>query len=280
MQPPPLRFLSACKQPKAMTPGIHINPYVQPRVEGAVVHHDHVLTNRRTWAIPVITNGSLLQRGVSSLKSCLMLWVSRLPSQVCKGLGIHSSSSTQRLDHLFQLLIFFLTEKSMAEVYNCMQMYYTIILRVFWKWITIFTLDIEMWSTGGVALSDHASGALCLFAKGCIESFVHLQNLQDKPPRALASAFPGLHAAWYLGLHTTTQDCWHDPSHKAYRVQQPNLHVPNSHSWGFSLTTALFLILGGFQQFKAAIDVLLARIVQPRFFFALSAYLKVDKVSS
>lgn len=149
MQPPPLRFLSACKQPKVMNPGIHINPYVQPRVEGTVVHHDHVLTNRRTWAIPVLTNGSLLQRGVSSLKSCLMLWVSRLPSQVFKGLGIHSSSSTQRLDHLFQLLIFFLTEKSMAEVYNCMQMYYTIILRVFWKWSTIFTLDIEMWSTGG-----------------------------------------------------------------------------------------------------------------------------------
>lgn len=115
-----------------------------------MVHHDHVLTNRRTWAIPIITNGSLLQRGVSSLKSCLMLWVSRLPSQVFKGLGIHSSSSTQRLDHLFQLLIFFLTEKSMAEVYNCVQMYYTIILRVFWKWSTIFTLDIEMWSTGGL----------------------------------------------------------------------------------------------------------------------------------
>ena len=175
MQPPPLRFLSACKQPKVMNPGIHINPYVQPRVEGTVVHHDHVLTNRRTWAIPIITNGSLLQRGVSSLKSCLMLWVSRLPSQVFKGLGIHSSSSTQWLDHLFQLLIFFLTEKSMAEVYNCMQMYHTIILRVFWKWITIFTLDIEMWST--VALSDHASGALCLFAKGCIESFVHLYSI-------------------------------------------------------------------------------------------------------
>lgn len=79
-----------------------------------------------------------------------------------------------------------------------MQMYYTLILRVFWKWSTIFTLDIEMWST--VALSYHASRALCLFAKGCIESFVHLQNLQDKPPRALASAFPGLHAAWYLRL--------------------------------------------------------------------------------
>ncbi len=68
-----------------------------------------------------------------------------------------------------------------------------------------------MWST--VALSDHASRALCLFAKGCIQSLLHLQNLQDKKPRALASAFPGLHAAWCLGLHTTTQDCWNDLRH-------------------------------------------------------------------
>ena len=56
---------------------IHISPYVQQRVEGTVVHHDHVLTNRRTWAIPIITNGSLLQHVAFQVWS--RVWCSGFP---------------------------------------------------------------------------------------------------------------------------------------------------------------------------------------------------------